>query len=346
MPLPEILVAAVMLASLIVYALSGGADFGGGVWDLLATGPRAQRQRRLITESMAPIWEANHVWMILVVVLMFVGFPRAFAAMGTALHIPLTLTLFGIVLRGSAFAFKSYGTGPAVRRWGLVFSVSSLITPLFLGITVGGIVSSSIPVDLATGQVGVDFWSAWLAPFPLALGGFALALFSFIAAVYLTNQTADPELQEDFRLRALGAGVLTGALAFGSLYLAVDGAPLVLVGLVHAWWALPFHLVTAVASFGALVALVARRYRLARAAMFVQVVLVFMGWGWAKLPFILPPDLTLDNSSAPDVVLWMVLGLLAVGGLFLVPAFVWLYRVFRAADPEDRPAGLTEKLLG
>src|SRR5712671_2575179 len=106
----ETLIAAVMLASLILYALMGGADYGGGMWDLLASGPRAPHQRHAIVEAMAPIWEANHVWLILVIVLLFTAFPSAYAAATTALHIPLTLMLLGIVARGSAFVFRQYST--------------------------------------------------------------------------------------------------------------------------------------------------------------------------------------------------------------------------------------------
>jgi len=141
-------VAAAMVLSLIVYAVLGGADFGGGVWDLFAFGPRAERQRALVDGALAPVWEANHVWLIIVVVLLFTAFPTAFSATCIALHIPLTLVLLGIVLRGSAFVLRKYdvGPGPAAHRWGRVFAVSSLATPVFVGVTLGAVTSGRIRV--------------------------------------------------------------------------------------------------------------------------------------------------------------------------------------------------------
>src|SRR5579864_549383 len=136
-------IALVALVSLNAYVLLAGADFGGGVWDLLATGPRRAQQRALIAEAIGPIWEANHVWLILVIVVLFTGFPPAFAAIGTSLHIPVTLLLIGIVLRGSSFIFRAYGGEAAAqkRNWGRVFAASSLITPVWLGVIVGSLAS-------------------------------------------------------------------------------------------------------------------------------------------------------------------------------------------------------------
>src|SRR4030095_3059205 len=130
---------AVMLGALVAYAVTGGADFGGGLWDLLASGPRAAGQRRLVEQALAPVWEAHHVWLIYVLVILFTAFPPAYAALGTALHVPLTVMLVGIVLRGSAFVFRQYGGGPAaaVEAWGRVFAVASVVTPFFLGAVLG-----------------------------------------------------------------------------------------------------------------------------------------------------------------------------------------------------------------
>src|SRR5439155_2863496 len=150
MTLPDLLAGTIFLA-LNAYAVLGGADFGGGVWDLLAFGPRKERQRELIAEAIGPVWEANHVWLILAIVLLFTCFPPAFARLGTLLHIPLSLVLIGIVLRGSAFTFWRYGGSGgshadlAQRRWGVVFAVASLITPLLLGTTAGAIASGGLP---------------------------------------------------------------------------------------------------------------------------------------------------------------------------------------------------------
>src|SRR5688572_19720463 len=173
MPL-ETIVAGVMVASLIIYALLGGADYGGGVWDLFARGKRAGKQRALIADAIGPIWEANHVWLILVIVILFAAFPPAFAAIATALHLPLTLLLIGIVLRGTAFTFRTYDVqrDDVQRRWSLLFSIASIITPVLLGVILGAIASGTIRAE--NGFVTSGFFSSWLAPFPLVVGLFAL----------------------------------------------------------------------------------------------------------------------------------------------------------------------------
>jgi cytochrome d ubiquinol oxidase subunit II len=196
----ETIIAGVIIASLIIYALLGGADYGGGVWDLFAFGKRAPEQRKLIAEAIGPVWEANHVWLILVIVVLFTAFPPAFAAISTALHIPLALLLIGIVLRGTTFTFRHYDAqrDDVQRRWSLAFSIASIITPMLLGVTLGAIASGTIRV--VNGVVVSGFFSSWLAPFPFAVGFFALSLFAFLAAVYLTLETPDSVLQEGFRL--------------------------------------------------------------------------------------------------------------------------------------------------
>lgn len=329
MPL-EMWIAGSMLVSLTIYVLSGGADYGGGVWDLLASGPRAREQRDTIAHAIAPIWEANHVWLIVVIVLLFVGFPQAFAAITTALHIPLTILLIGIVLRGSAFAFRSYddSSDDAQRRWSLVFAAASTVTPVMLGVVVGAIASGALRVDRVTGRVLVDFFSSWLAPFPFAIGVFALALFAMLAAVYLTQETADPELQEDFRRRALIAAVVVGATALASFLLSGSGAPLIRNGLSDRWWSLPFHILTGFVALGNIAALWTRHYRLARLLAMLQVTLIVWGWGLAQFPYLVVPDLTIANA-APASVLRPVLLVLIAGAVILVPSFWYLYVAFR-----------------
>src|SRR4051812_28687139 len=170
--LPE-LIAGIMVVALNAYVLMAGADFGGGVWDLLARGPRRTRQRELIANSIAPIWEANHVWLIVVVVMLFTAFPVVFGILGTVLHIPLTLMLIGVVLRGSAFVFRSYGSrGQTTRhRWGAAFAIASVATPVVLGDIIGAVASGD--VGEAAARVGRAsfasvFVAPWLAPFPIS----------------------------------------------------------------------------------------------------------------------------------------------------------------------------------
>lgn len=260
----ETIIGGAMIASLVLYALLGGADYGGGVWDLFAFGRRAREQRAVIAEAIGPVWEANHVWLILVVVILFTAFPPAFAAIATALHIPITLLLIGIVLRGTAFTFRTYDVqrDDVQRRWSLVFSAASIITPILLGTTLGAIASGTIIVE--DGRVTSGFFNSWLAPFPISVGFFALALFAFLAAVYLTLETKQKELQEDFRVRALVSGVVVGLLALTVFMLAKTGAPTVRAGISRTVWALALHSFTALFALSTFFTLWTRRYRLAR----------------------------------------------------------------------------------
>jgi cytochrome d ubiquinol oxidase subunit II len=338
----EFYIACVMLISLIIYMLTGGADFGGGVWDLFATGPRAKAQRSLITQAIAPIWEANHVWLIVIVVLLFVAFPVAFAAMSTALHIPLTLMLIGIVLRGSAFIFRTYDdqSDTTHRRWSRVFAVASVITPVMLGVTLGAVASGTIHVNVESGQVETDFVSAWFAPFPFAIGFFTLTLCALLAAVYLTLETEDPALRADFRQRALIAAVSVGAMAGLSFVLSTDGAPAIRRGLGSAPWSIPFQILTGAVALWAIWTIWKRQFRLARILVPIQVTLIVFGWGLAQYPYLVTPDLTFSNTAAPDAVLRPLLIILGVGGILLVPAFWYLYAVFKGTSRKTKSVAL------
>ena len=319
-----------MIASLVLYALLGGADYGGGVWDLFAFGQRARAQRTLIAEAISPVWEANHVWLILVIVILFTAFPSAFAVIATALHIPITLLLIGIVLRGTAFTFRTYDVqrDDVQRRWSLIFSISSIITPVLLGTILGAIASGTIRVE--NGAVTTDFFGSWLAPFPLSVGFFALALFAFLAAVYLTVEARQLELQEDFRRRALMSGVAVGLLALTVFILAKSGAPTVRAGISRSWWALGLHFITAISAIGAFFALWIRNYRVARVCAAAQVILILLGWAFAQFPYLVEPDITISSAAAPQVTLRLLLGALAAGALLLFPSYYYLFRIFKA----------------
>ena len=326
---PADLLGAVILAALILYALLGGADFGGGVWDLLASGPRKAAQRALVEHAIGPIWEANHVWLILVIVVLFTAFPAAFATVSITLFVPLVLLLLGIVLRGAAFTFRTYERpGDRVQAWwGLVFSGSSVLAPVVLGTVVGALASGR----LRGGADGTAPW-AWLAPFPLSVGAFALALFAFLAATYLAVE-AEGDLREDFRGRALGAGVAVFLCAVVSGVLSRREAPLVFDGLVHRLWSVPFHVATGAAAGAALALLWLRRVRAARGAAVAQVALIVAGWGASQYPYLVVPDLTLTSASAPRVTQVALLWALAAGALLLFPSLYVLFRVFKGERP-------------
>lgn len=330
MPTLELTVAAAMLISLIGYAVLGGADFGAGVWDLLARGPRASRQRTVIEQAIAPIWEANHVWLILVVVILFTGFPPAFSAIMTALHIPVTIMLIGIVLRGTSFVFRAYDSREdrVQRRWGRVFAVSSTITPIMLGTIIAGV--SSGDIDLKDGFVTSGWFNSWLGVYPLAVGGFTLVLFAYIAAIFLTVETYDePELQEDFRRRALLSAIALGVFALLVVLLAGNHAEYIREELLNSWWTWPLQIATGLLAVGTIGALLIRRFYMARTLAVVQVALILVGWGASMSPYLVVDDVRYDDAAAPDITLQLMLGALAIGSLILFPSLYYLYRIFK-----------------
>jgi cytochrome bd ubiquinol oxidase subunit II len=321
-----VLLSVVLLLSLTAYALSGGADYGGGLWDLLATGPTADRQRDTIAHAIGPVWEANHVWLIVAVVIMFTGFPRAFAELSTFLHVPLVLVLVGIVLRGSAFVFRAYGPDdPRHRRfWGRVFAIASTATPLFLGLIVGAITEGRLPAS-AEGSFAAVFIRPWMTPFAVAVGGFALALFAYLAAVYLTLESHDAAERSAFRLRALVSGGAVFVLAGVVLLLAV---PEVRGGLLASPWALPLHAATGASALAAFACLWFERFQVARAAAASQVALILWGWASVQYPYAIRPHLTLADASAPASVQILLLQVLAAGAVILLPCLLYLFGIF------------------
>ncbi|EYF02949.1 cytochrome d ubiquinol oxidase subunit II [Chondromyces apiculatus] len=327
----ELWLGGALLGAFVLYALFGGADFGGGVWDLFARGPRRDAQRALIAKALGPVWEVNHVWLIIGVVILFGAFPPAFAALSVALHVPLSLFLLGVIFRGTAFTFRTYDArGDAVqRRWGRVFSVASVLSPALLGACVGAVVSGAIRVE---GRVVVSgFFAPWLSPFALSVGALALCLFAFLAAVYLTAETRERALQEDFRRRALGSGVAVFGAAFGVLLLARSGAPRVWSGLTSSPFALVLHGVTAATSITALALLVARRYWPARIAAAAQVAFIVVGWAVSQYPYLVVPDVTVQSAAAGSATQRALLWALAAGAALILPSLLLLLRVFQTS---------------
>ncbi len=333
--MPDLTLATVLAGTVVIalnaYVVLAGADFGGGVWDLLAAGPRRGRQRDLIAHAIAPVWEANHVWLILAIVLLFACFPSAFAELAITLHIPLTLMLVGIVLRGSAFTFRSYDRQYDLRQeqWGRIFAIASVVTPVLLGVAVGTVAAGRVGGP-RSGDFMADFVRPWLTPFAWSIGLYTLLLFAFLAAVYLTVETDDPGLQEDFRARALVTGGLLFFAALLSLALSTGGgAPRIRAGLLGQPGAIPLQLATGLAAVTALGALWKRRYRVARVAAVAQVSAILWGWALSQYPYLLPPHLSIAEAAAPTITLQLTLGALVVGAGVLIPSLVYLFRIFK-----------------
>ncbi|SHN88662.1 cytochrome bd-I ubiquinol oxidase subunit 2 apoprotein [Geodermatophilus obscurus] len=339
MTLAEV-VLGVMFVGLIAYGLFGGADFGAGIWDLLAGGTRrGARQRDLIEHSIAPVWEANHVWLIFVLVVLWTAFPGAFAAVVTTLYIPLTLAAFGMIARGAAFAFRKSISTLGMRRFlGASFALSSLVTPYFLGAVVGGVASGRVPAGIAAG----DVITSWMNP-TSALGGvLAVLVCAYLAAVFLcadAHREAAEDLADQFRARAIGTAVLTGLIGIAGLFVLRADAPLLFEGLTGR--ALPVVVLSVVAGVAAFVLLATRRYVPARLASALAVTAILVGWAVAQYPYLLLPEVTIEEAAGGRATLVAMLVALVGGSLILVPALVYLYVLFQRSQPDmsSTPSG-------
>lgn len=326
----EIYVLGLLWIGMTLYVLFGGADFGGGVWDLLARGPRRERQRRLIADAIAPVWEANHVWLIFVLTGLLAAFPAVFADLSVALYLPFSLVLLGIVFRGAAFAFRAHGDRGSrwQATWTRVFGIASIVSPFLLGAAAASIASGRIRI--VDGRVDAGLVSAWTAPLSLFAGLFAVTICAYLAATYLIVEAValdDAELERDYRARAIAAGVVAGLLAAAGLLLVRSRAPVLWDGMTER--GLPFVALSAAGGLISIAAMVRHVYRLARAAAAVAVGAVLWGWGAAQWPYLIVPDVTAEAAAAPgDVVRLVAIGF-TVGGLLLAPSLFLLFRVFK-----------------
>jgi cytochrome d ubiquinol oxidase subunit II len=326
----EIYVLGILWAGLTLYVLLGGADFGGGVWDLLAAGPRKDRQRALISEAIAPVWEANHVWLIFVLTGLLAAFPPVFADLSVALYLPFSLVLVGIVFRGAAFAFRAHGGRDSrwVRTWTPIFGVASLVSPFILGAAAASIASGRIRVR--DGEVDAGIVAAWTGPLSLFAGLFAVAICAYLAATYLIVEAevrGDAELEADFRARAIGAGIVAGFLAAVGLVIVRSQAPVLWGGMTERGF--PFVALSALGGLASLGAMATGAYRLARATAGVAVGAVLWAWGAAQWPYLVVPDVTAEAAAAPKDTVRLVAVGFTVGGALLAPSLLMLFRVFK-----------------
>jgi cytochrome d ubiquinol oxidase subunit II len=332
---------ALALLGLTAYAVLGGADLGAGIWDLTAGGAeRGARVRGMVHRSMSPVWEANHVWMPFVLVILWTAFPVFFGSIMSTLYVPLFAAALGIILRGTAFAVRGQAATLAeARALGALFALSSLLVPFFLGAALGGIASGRVPVGNAAG----DAVDAWLNPTSAIVGALAVVTGAYLAAVYMAadaGRAGLPDLVEAFRRRALGAGILAGVIAIGALPVLRDDARPLYDGLTSGTGLV---LVIVSAAFGAVtLALIwTGRHSAARFSSAAATACIVAGWAAAQSPYLLPGELTLDEAAAPDATLTALLGSFVVGAFILVPSLVLLYRlVLRGTlDQEFDPIG-------
>jgi cytochrome d ubiquinol oxidase subunit II len=326
------------LMGLMAYAILGGADFGGGVWDLFASGPRARQQRLAIQRAMGPVWEANHVWLIFVVVVLFTCFPKGYSQIGIALFLPFHLALLGIMLRGASFVFRAYQShqhdaAARVSAWGIVFGAASTISPILLGAAFGVVTEGNIVLNDA-GEVTTSRPAPWLSPYCIGNGLLALSTCAYLAAVYLTNETTG-KLRDDFRQRAIFAGTSTAVLAVLVLLFAWQEANWFFERLFRprAW---PVIAAGLLCFAGSAWAVFTRRYTLSRYFAAVEIMLLLIGWGLAQYPYFVYPHITFADAAAPEATMRFMILSLPVGGLFLIPSLWLLFRVFKAEVAEPR----------
>lgn len=319
----SLLVGVALLGGVAAYALFSGADFGGGIWDLLAGGSeRGAAPRKAIEASLTPVWEANHVWIIFVFVLSWTAFPRAFSATMVALFVPLSLSLLGIFLRGLGFSFRHEASGlPTQMLTGALFASSSLLAPFFLGTVVGAIATGKVRVGMTTSPA--DTWTTATA---LTTGLLFVSACAYVGAVYLIGdcrRRGHRALERYFSRRALIAGVITGVIAGINMLLLHGSAPYLYRRLTGV--ALPFVAISVAAGVAGLILILLRRATASRLAAALAVSAVVAGWGVGQYPWLLPQSLSLSAGSAPPATLQAELVVLLLAGVLVGPAFVYLY---------------------
>jgi cytochrome bd ubiquinol oxidase subunit II len=322
---PAATAAVAMFLGLIAYSLFAGADFGSGYYDLTAGGgARGAEIRALVDHSIGPVWEANHVWLIYVLVMWWTAFPAAFAAAMTTLFVPLMLALAGIVLRGANFAFRKYAaTFQQARLFGAIFAASSVITPFFLGTVAGAIASGRVPASGYGDQIG-----SWINPTSLVGGCLAVTTCIFLAGVFLTAdaaRTGHPELAERLRKRTLSVGVAAGIAVFAGLYPVLHDAPTLSSGLLGA--GLPLVVLAPAAGTTTLALLYRRMYSIARAFAIAAVGAVITAWGVAQYPWILVDQLTITQAASAKATLEALRVVVALAVVIVLPAFGYLLRL-------------------
>ena len=317
-------VAVILMVGIIAYALFGGADFGAGFWDLVAGGAeRGERPRAVAQHAIGPVWEANHVWLIFCLVVLWTAFSEAFQSITLTLFVPLSLAALGIVLRGSSFAFrKEVQRTSSQRNFGAAFASSSVLVPFCMGAVAGAIASGRVP---AGGEAG-DPWASWLNATSILGGVLAVAVCAYLAAVYLVwdaRRIGDEEMVEYFRHRALGAAIATGVIALIGIVVLHDDAKYVFDGLTSR--ALPLVILSAICGLGSIVLLHRDAHRGARLLAMGAVATVVAGWGVAQWPYILPTTLKVEAAAAPDATLISVVVVFLLAAVICLPSLGLLY---------------------
>lgn len=325
-------------ASLLLYAILGGADFGAGIIESLPAGKLREAQEKVVTRALGPVWEANHIWLILVVVILFNAFPPAFSAIMTTFHIPVTLMLVGIVLRGCSFTFRHYDAieDGSRRVYSAIFVASSYLAPFFEGVIVGGLLLGRTGDPTSFRSAYVD---PWANPFSASVGVFFCTLVTFLAAVFLTGETENPALKRLFTRRAAYANLLAivaGLAVF--VFAELEGLPVVRIFLEDA----KSGGCVAVATLFLLPLWISvRRGNVMFSRLFVAsiVALVVLGWMSLQYPYLIfgapgaHPGMTFEEAAAPPAVLRILVGALLAATVLVGPLLALLLRTFKGSGP-------------
>jgi cytochrome d ubiquinol oxidase subunit II len=327
----ELLCALVLFAGLAAYAVLGGADFGAGFWMAFAFGPHRAEQREAMFDAMGPVWETNHVWLILVLVVLWTTFPTVFGAVFTGLYLPLVVALLGIVFRGAAFAFRHYGSRGEheLPATGLVFSIASIVTPFAMGVAIGAVAGGHLnPNATSTG-----IFEAWVHPFPIVCGFIALGIIAFLTPAYMLLRPIG-DLREDFRRSAFAGSIFLGAMTTLAIPIAFADAnafshrldePRAIVAIIA----------TVLLGLASLYVLWRGLDRLAPIVAGATVVAALGAWAAVQYPYMILPDLRIEDAAAGHTTLVAFLIVLPVGSLILVPSLLFLFRLFGMSDPEE-----------
>jgi NADH dehydrogenase FAD-containing subunit/cytochrome bd-type quinol oxidase subunit 2 len=330
------LVAGVLLLAVTAYGIFGGADFGGGFWDLLAGGSAEGSQpRALINRAVSPVWEINHVWLIFCLVVLWTAFPPAFGSIMTTLSIPISLALLGIVLRGAGFAFRHEAERVSRQRLlGAIFAIASVLTPFFFGTVVGGIVSGRVPVGNAAGDLVTSWWN----PTSVFIGVLAVVACAYLAAVFLVTdarRNADPDMENYFRGRAIGVAILGGLVALVGIFVLRDDDPFMFQGLAQRGWVL--IVLSGVCGVAALAILRRNARRATRVLAALAVAAIVWGWGVAQYPYLLPPSLTISAGAGATATLQWLVVVVVAAVVLVVPSLIFAFSLDQKGRLEANP---------
>jgi cytochrome d ubiquinol oxidase subunit II len=331
---PEIILLCEVLAALTLYTIFGGADFGGGIWELNTAFQATDKERQMIHRAIGPVWEANHVWLLFVIVVMVNGFPPVYAGLSRALWLPLLLALLGIVCRGAAFAFRAYSVGEAELQqfWQAIFALGSTAAPFFFGACIGAVSSGDLGIT-SEGQFNGNYLTQWVCPLALFSAFFSVGICSYVSAFFLTREASiagDAQMTALWRQRSMSTGIWVGMLAMVGLVLLRLESPHLTKGFSErAWFLIIISLASGIFSIWAMWK---SHFFLAVVGASTTIASVIVGWGVAQYPHLVPPNIDIEAAKSPANVLWLMIYVTIAGAVLLLPSLIWLFVIFKTAD--------------